>query len=87
MNNNAFAGISFGGYDVETTGCADNCSFYNNTIQNGAATCFMVQYACDASNQIVNNTFITTGRAKAYREAFGDKSSGNTVSGNTTIAK
>ena len=87
MNNNAFAGISFGGYDVDETGCADNCSFHDNTIQNGAGSCFMVQYACDETNQIVNNTFITTGSAKAYTEAFGDKSSGNIVSGNTKISK
>ena len=80
--NNAWGGISFGGYDPKKTGYAKNCTFINNTVYNTAATCFIIQYACDSSNKIENNLFIATGSAKGYKECYAEKSMGNTVAGN-----
>ena len=87
VNNNGWAGISFGGYDAEDTGCAKNCTFTNNTVYNTDGTTFVIQYACDSSNIITNNLFVAQNAAELYTECFGANSAGNTVSGNTSNAK
>ncbi|WP_406543755.1 right-handed parallel beta-helix repeat-containing protein [Pseudobutyrivibrio sp.] len=81
-NNNAFAGISFGGYDVSNTGSATSCAFKNNIITNTAGACFKVQYACNSSNIISDNVFDAQGTAVKYQEMYGEYSAGNTVVGN-----
>ncbi|SDB48487.1 Right handed beta helix region [Pseudobutyrivibrio sp. YE44] len=87
VNNNGWAGISFGGYDVDDTGCAKNCTFTNNTVYNTDGTAFVIQYACDSSNIITSNLFIAQNAAELYTECFGDNSAGNTVTGNTSNSR
>jgi len=77
--NNAFAGIAFGGYDPKITGWATGCAFENNYIYNTSGTCFMVQFACSGTNVIYQNTFDAQGSAVKYQEVFGKLSSGNVV--------
>ena len=77
--NNAFAGIAFGGYDPEKTGWATGCAFEDNYIYNTSGTCFIVQYACSGTNAIYHNTFDAQDSAVEYSESFGEKSAGNVV--------
>ena len=82
VNNNAYAGFCIGGASKSENGYAKNCSFTNNTVVNAEGNCVVVQYACDASNKIANNIFVAEKPARAYSEALGKYSQGNTVSGN-----
>ena len=80
--NNSWAGICFGGYDPEETGTARECTIRNNTVYNTSSYCLVIQYACDASNIIEDNTFIAEQDGIAYGDEFGELSKGNTIRNN-----
>ena len=80
--NNSWAGICFGGYDPEETGTAKGCTIKNNTVYNTSSYCIVIQYACDASNVIEDNIFVSEKDGIAYGDEFDELSKGNTIRNN-----